>query len=242
MNEKGVVVTRAATSSNAAFLSKGFLEQLEDLYGGTRLMQQEMMGQVLENEGGALFSAEMLEGAYQSGSGDKAYKSDMIMAIDPSINQGGDACGLILASRHEDCVIIHKDATQVGLAPMEWARRAAGLVALFDIKAIVAESNQGGEMITTLLKLAGVTCPIKLRHASRSKSARAEPVAALYEQGRVKHRPTGPEHRFYELDEELMSLNRYEMSGPSPNRADALIWAVSELLLGTNQKPRLSVI
>jgi len=242
MNEKGVVVSRATTQSNSAFLSKGFLDQLDTLYGGTRLMQQEMMGQVLEDENGALFPSDLIERAYHNVPDNGHESEEMILAIDPSITQGGDACGLILASRQEQNVIIHEDATQNGLAPIEWAKRAVALAERFHVTAIVAESNQGGEMIMTLLKLAGAPCPIRLRHASRSKSARAEPVAALYEQGRVKHRPIAPKQRFTQLDEELMSLNRYDQSGPSPNRADALIWAVSEILLSSNPKPRLSVI
>jgi phage terminase large subunit-like protein len=112
----------------------------------------------------------------------------------------------------------------------------ARAVETFDAARVVAEANQGGEMVEAVLKAAGVTCPVKRVHARFGKRARAEPVAALYEQGRVKH-AVGLEA----LEEELMGLG--EDSGGSPDRADALVWAVTDLLIdGGGMGPRVRVV
>jgi phage terminase large subunit-like protein len=119
---------------------------------------------------------------------------------------------------------------------MGWARRAVETAAEFDADQLVAEANQGGEMVRTVLVQAGCETPVKLVHASRGKRARAEPVAALYEQGRVVHCAAMPA-----LEEELMALGA-EDTRHSPDRADALVWAVTHLLLNRPAGPRIRVL
>ena len=222
MGEPGLVLTRARTADNAAHLSPRFGEVLAGLYGGTRLEAQELDGQVLDGAG-ALWTQEMLAGC-------RAPRPEAMEAIhvgvDPPAKSGGAACGIMVVGRSGDTAYVLEDATVQGRSPMAWATAAADAVARHGADRVVAEVNQGGEMVTALLGMARCAAPVRPVHALNSKRARAEPVAALYEQGRVRH--CG---RFPELEEELMRMGE-DGAGPSPDRADALVWAVTELLLG----------
>jgi phage terminase large subunit-like protein len=129
-----------------------------------------------------------------------------------------------------------EDRTAKGLSPNGWARRAVEAAVRWNADALVAEANQGGDMVRAVLAQAGPPCAVKLVKASVGKRARAEPVAALYEQGRVIHCGAFPA-----LEEELMALGSGDLDH-SPDRADALVWAVSELMLGVGRRPRLSVL
>ena len=212
-------------------------EHLRDLYAGTRLEAQEMEGLVVEGEG-ALFRAEDIAAAR----GERPERLErIVVAVDPPITATGDACGIVAAGRLEGRAYVLADRSVQGLTPLAWARRVVETARLVQADQIVAEANQGGEMVRTLLQQAGLQqagCEtrIKLVHASRGKRARAEPVAALYEQGRVVH--CG---RFNALEEELMGLGS-EAPGHSPDRADALVWAVSQLLLDRSAGPRIRLI
>ena len=230
--DRSVRVDRAATAVNAGHLSPGFVDSLEAQYGGTRLAAQEIEGLVVEGEG-ALFRAEDLARCQ----GARPVELDqVVMAIDPSTTAGGDACGLVIAGRRDERAYVLADASVKGLSPWGWAQRAAGLAETYDVDRIVAEGNQGGEMVRGLLAQAGCARPVKTVYASRSKAARAEPIAALYEQGRVTH--CG---RFPLLEEEMMALGTYD-GRRSPDRADALVWALSDLMLNRPQGPRLRAL
>ena len=129
-------------------------------------------------------------------------------------------------------------------ADRRWALRRARAVAAaalaWSADRVVAEANQGGAMVGSVLRAAEITLPIKLVHAARGKVARAEPVAALYEAGRVRHAGNFPQ-----LEDELCGLiagGRYEGPGRSPDRADALVWGLSELLLGKGRVPRVWLV
>lgn len=232
------VTVRRGTAENAANLSPGFLEHLNTLYGGTRLAAQELEGLVVEGEG-ALFRAEDLARARAAISGGLPERFERVLvAVDPPVTAGGDACGIVAAGRWDGRAYVLADRSARGLTPGEWAARAAETAAAFGAAQVVAEANQGGEMVSTVLKQAGCAVPVRRLHASRSKRARAEPVAMLYEQGRVVHCGV-----FTELEEELMALG--SESGPkrSPDRADALVWAVTELMLGKRAEgPRVRVV
>jgi phage terminase large subunit-like protein len=154
-----------------------------------------------------------------------------IVAIDPAATARGDACGLIAAAsyRRADgtrCAVILADRSIAGLGPDAWARRAVALAREFGATAVVAEVNQGGDMVRAVLKTAGATLKIREVHATRGKYIRAEPVAALYEQGRIHH--AGP---FDALEEELMAFGGQMEAAGSLDRADALVWAVTDLLV-----------
>lgn len=230
--------TRAPTAANAAALPPAFLDDLQALYGGTRLAAQELDGRIVEGEG-ALWRAEELARA-RGPAPDRLDR--VVVAVDPPATAGGDACGIVAAGRREGRAYVLEDATARGLSPLGWAGRAAETARRWSADVIVAESNQGGEMVRATLRLAGSPCPVELAHAGRSKRARAEPVAALYEQGRVTHCPPRPGAQdLGALEEELMALGLTE-TGPSPDRADALVWALAALMLTNTPQPRLRTL
>ncbi|WP_235560466.1 terminase large subunit domain-containing protein [Brevundimonas sp. Leaf363] len=235
MAERDVVVDRAGSSANAEHLSPGFLEHLETLYGGTRLAAQELVGQVVETDG-ALFRAEDLKRARGPR---PAVLDRIVLAVDPPVTETGDACGLVVVGRRDERAYVLADASARGLSPLAWARRAVETALTYGVQQIVAEGNQGGEMVRAMLAQAECPVPVHRVHARYSKTARAQPVAALYEQGRVTH--CGD---FALLEEEMLALGEArsgERGGGrrSPDRADALVWAVTELLLEGRQGPRL---
>ena len=230
--EPGTVDTRAATSANADHLAPAFLATLQSLYGGTRLAAQELDGLIVEGEGG-LFRAEDL--ARCRGAPPPGFDR-VVVAVDPPATATGDACGVVVCGRFDGRAFVLADSTARGLSPHGWARRAVEAAVRWSADAIVAEANQGGDMVRAVLAQAEPPCPVKLVKASLGKRARAEPVAALYEQGRVVHCDAFPA-----LEEELMALGSGDL-GHSPDRADALVWAVSELMLGVGRRPRLSVL
>ncbi len=230
--ESGMETTRGGTAANADNLSPGFLKHLRALYGGTRLEAQEIEGLMVETEG-ALFRAEDLSRARGAR---PAEMDKVVVAIDPPITAHGDACGIVVVGKLGPQAFVLADRSARGLTPMGWARRAVETAVEFGADQLIAESNQGGEMVRSVLVQAGCETPIKLVHASRGKRARAEPVAALYEQGRVVHCAAMPA-----LDEELMALGAEE-TRHSPDRADALVWAVTHLLLNQVAGPRVRVL
>ncbi len=234
MAEDGVVVTRAGTLANRANLSPGFIDGLQAIYGGTRLAAQELDGQVVEGLEGALWRAQDL---LRARGPRPDHLDQVIVAVDPPASAGGDACGLVVAGRLEERGYVLADLTLSGASPLGWAGRAVQAAKDFDAAFVVAEANQGGDMVRTVLTMAGCPVPVRLVHARLGKRARAEPVAALYEQGRITHCGA-----FGALEEELMALGTEGMDH-SPDRADALVWALSELLLNRRASaPRLSVL
>ncbi|MFN3668418.1 MAG: DNA-packaging protein [Brevundimonas sp.] len=233
MAEAGVVVDRAATQANAAHLSPGFLAHLRTLYGGTRLEAQELEGLVVESEG-ALFRAEDLARARGSR---PASLERVVVAVDPPASVGGAACGIVVVGRRDGRAYVLGDRSRAGESPQGWAMIVAQTAREFGADEIVAEKNQGGEMVRTVLAHGGCETAIRLVHASRGKATRAEPVAALYEQGRVIHCGAFPA-----LEEELMALGSAEGGGPSPDRADALVWAVTHLLPAPAAGPRVRLL
>lgn len=228
--EAGVVVSSLPTATNAHNLAPGFLAHLNSLYGGTRLAAQELDGLIVEGEG-ALWRVEDL--ARCRGSRPPEFDK-IVVAVDPPATATGDACGIVVAGRLGDRAFVLADLTVSGMTPNGWAIEAVKAAEAFHADVIVAEANQGGEMVRGVLAQANAPCAVRLVHARYSKRVRAEPVAALYEQGRVIHCGAFPA-----LEEELMALG-CDAGGHSPDRADALVWAVTELLLGRAVKrPRV---
>ena len=233
MAEPDLQVTRAATADNAAFLSPAFVEGLNRLYGGTRLAAQELDGLVVEADGAALWRAQ--DFPRLRAPAPERYDR-VVLAVDPSTTASGDACGLVAAGRLGDRAHVIADRTASGQSPMGWAGRVAAAAREFEVDLVVAEANQGGEMVRTLVAMAGCPAPVKLVQARLSKRLRAEPVAALYEQGRVTHGPG-----LGALEEELLALGASETDlSHSPDRADALVWALTELLLDRGPGPRVA--
>lgn len=157
----------------------------------------------------------------------------VVVAVDPSASVGGDACGIVAVAQGVDGLgYVVEDASIGGVGPEGWARAVAAFAARHGADRVVAEANNGGAMVKSVLMAADAAMPVRLVHAAHGKVARAEPVAALYESGRVRHVGAFPV-----LEDEMCGLitgGGYEGPGRSPDRADALIWGLTELLL----KPR----
>lgn len=234
MGLPGVIETRGRTRDNPN-LPASFVEAMEAEYGGTRLGRQELDGEMIDEVAGALWTRAMIEACRGRKPRDVVR---VVVGVDPPASAEGDACGIVaVALDAADVGHVIADASVKGLSPEGWARAVAKCAAKHGADRVVAEKNQGGDMVKSVLHAADIALPVKLVHASRGKAARAEPVAALYEAGRVKHAG-----RFPALEDELCGLSAgggYEGPGRSPDRADALVWALTELMLGRRRAAKV---
>ena len=235
-----VAVTRGATWDNQANLPKSFLAAMVSAYGGTRLGRQELDGELVEAVEGALWSPDMIE---RSRIDAAPALTRVVVAVDPPVTGGpeADACGIVVAGLGTDgLAYVLADRSLHGASPEGWARAVAAAADEFNADRVVAEANNGGDLVGLVLRSVSPQLPVKLVRASRGKSARAEPVAALYEQGRVRHAGS-----FAKLEDELCGLmpgGGYVGPSRSPDRADALVWALTELMLGQDTKPRIRTL
>ncbi len=222
----GLVETCGRTRDNP-HLPTSFVAAMAADYGGTRLGRQELDGELIEDLAAALWSRAMLEACRVQAC---PALVRVVVAVDPSASIGGDACGIVALGLGADGIgYVLEDATISGVSPEGWARAVAACAARHRADRVVAEANNGGAMVKSVLIAADAGLPVRLVHASRGKVARAEPVAALYERGRVRHLGAFPA-----LEDELCGLitgGGYEGPGRSPDRADALVWGLSELLI-----------
>jgi phage terminase large subunit-like protein len=229
-----VVISRGSTLANAANLPERFLTAIANEFGGSNLARQEIDGELLEDVEGALWTRSMLEQAREHGPVPEAVR--VVVAVDPPAGAGGDECGIIVAALGQDGIArVLADCSVSGATPAEWAERVADSAREWNADRVVAEANQGGAMVESVLRAADQALPVKLVHASRGKVARAEPVAALYAAGRVRHVGV-----FARLEDQLCGLlagGTYAGPGNSPDRADAAVWALTELLLGRQLRP-----
>jgi phage terminase large subunit-like protein len=219
-------VTRASTHVNAANLSPAFIEAVIGRYAGTRLGRQEIDGEIIDDRPDALWTRGAIEGCRVDAAPSLAR---IVIGVDPpgSARKGSDACGIVAAGITEDGIVyVLEDASAAGLQPAGWASRAVALYRRLSADAIVAEINMGGDMVTAVLRQVDATVPVKTVTATRGKWLRAEPVAAMYAQGKVKHvDPPMPL-----LEDEMCDFGLGGLSGGrSPDRLDALVWAVTEL-------------
>jgi phage terminase large subunit-like protein len=230
-------VTRAATFANAAHLAPEFIEAVLARYGGTRLGRQEIDGEIIEDRPDALWTRAMIEAARVTSAPPLAR---IVVGIDPPASaQPEAACGIVAAGRTEDGLIyVLEDATIEGVAPAAWAARAVALYRRHAADCLVAEVNQGGEMVRAVLRHVDAAVPLRTVHATRGKYLRAEPVAALYQQGRVRHAMPMAALEDQMCDFGLDGLS----SGRSPDRLDALVWAVAELTARANAGPRIRAL
>ena len=236
----GVVVTRGRTADNRANLADSFVATMDALYGGTRLGRQELDGELIEEIEGALWSRALIEACRRTHAR-PAVRT--VVAVDPPAGAGttSDACGIVAVALGADGVAqVIADASVQGASPEGWARAVSDCALRHGADRVVAEANNGGAMVDSVLRAADRAMPVKLVHASRGKVARAEPVAALYEAGRAVHVGAFPR-----LEDELAGLlsgGGYVGPGRSPDRADALVWAMTELMLGRAGMPGLRVL
>ncbi len=185
--DPATAVTRAGTRENARHLSKAFIDTIFTRYEGTRLGRQELDGEIVEDRPDALWSRGLIESC-RVGSHPPLHR--IVVAVDPpaSGSKNADACGLVAVGRAEDKTLyVIADETIGGLSPAGWAAKAIALWRSLEADVLVAEVNQGGDMVRAVIGEADPTVPVITVRATRGKWLRAEPVAALYEQGRVKH-------------------------------------------------------
>lgn len=234
MARKDTALTRATTLENRHNVSPDFVAALTERWSGTAYHRQELLGELIEDIEGALWKRADLE-KLRVRAGEAFDR--VVVAVDPPA--GGGTCGIVAAGCCGDgsarVATVLADASVTGAAPHVWAARVAELARSLGADAIVAEANNGGAMVHAVLKAAAPDMIVRLVHAAHGKRTRAEPIAALYAQGRVKHAAA-----FAELEDEMCAFGADDFRG-SPDRVDALVWALTDLLLG-GSSPRLRVI
>ncbi len=236
LNDPRTAVTRAATQVNARHLSPAFLDAVIGRYAGTRLGRQEIDGEVIEERADALWTREQIEAARV----DQAPPlMRVVVGLDPpaSARSAAAACGIVAAGISEaGTVYVLEDASVEGLSPERWAARAIALYRRHQADCLVAEVNMGGDMVRAVLNQIDRNLPLRQVRATRGKYLRAEPVALLYAQGKVKHVGAG----LCALEGELCDFGPEGLSDErSPDRLDALVWAVTALTMRGWDGPRI---
>ena len=236
MGEEDVAITRGTTEDNKGNLPERFIRDIRRSYGKSLLGRQELDGELIDDLPGALWSRSLLEECREAAASSPPAR--VVVGVDPPASAGGDACGIVVCALGEDGIArVLADASVAKASPERWARAVAQAARAWKVDRVIAEANQGGAMVGSVLRAADIALPVKLVHASRGKVARAEPVAALYEAGRVRHAGIFPA-----LEDELCGLiagGDYQGPGRSPDRADALVWAMTELMLGRGKAPKV---
>jgi len=224
-------VTKGATSDNADNLAPTFLEAIVSRYQGTRLGRQELSAEILDDCPGALWSRDLLE-ACRIPRGTEPAMRRIVVAIDPavSVSETSDATGLVVCGLGVDGHGYVLEDLSGKYSPTQWARRAIAAYKLHKADRIVAEANQGGAMVESTLRAVDRDVPVRLVHASRGKITRAEPISALFEQHRCHMAGCFPE-----LEDQLCSFE--PGTADSPDRLDAAVWALTDLMVGYQAQP-----
>lgn len=233
------VTSNAVTWSNHVYLARDFLAAMNRRWDGAAVRRQELLGDLIEDVAGALWTRAALEAmAPPAGGG----WDRIVVGVDPPAGVGATAatCGIVAAAARGDGLereaAVLADASVQGAAPHVWAARVAELARAVGAHAIVAEANNGGEMVRAVLKAAAAEYHVRLVRASEGKRARAEPIAAFYARGRVAHAS-----RFPALEDEMCAFGAEGFKG-SPDRVDALVWALTDLMVTGGAQPRVRVI
>lgn len=215
-------VTRGSTYDNAAHLAPTFLAEIERRYAGTRLGRQELHAEILDDTPGALWTRDQIEASRVR---EVPALKRLVVAVDPAVTAGEDSdeTGIVVAGLGTDGHGYVLDDKSCRLSPQGWAARA--VIAYHASKAdrLIAEVNNGGDLVETIVRSIDRAVSYRAVHAARGKLTRAEPIAALYEQGKVHHIGALPE-----LEDQMCS---YVPGQPSPDRMDALVWALTDLML-----------
>ncbi|WP_369915120.1 DNA-packaging protein [Maritimibacter sp. 55A14] len=228
----GTVVTSAPTEANRAWLAGSFLEEVRRRYGGTRLGRQELDGVLLEDAEGALWTSAGIEACRIV---EVPELTRIVVAVDPPVtgHARSDACGIVVAGAVTEGpptqwrAVVLEDASVSGTSPQRWAQAAIDAMARHGADRLVAEVNQGGDLVESVIRQIDPLVPFRAVRAARGKQARAEPVAALYEQRRVTHC-----RGLDALEDQMcrMTAQGFEGKG-SPDRVDALVWALTDLMI-----------
>jgi phage terminase large subunit-like protein len=236
--DPGTAITRASTAANVVNLSPVFLDEIVSRYAGTRLGRQEIDGEIIEDRPDALWTRAMIEAARVRAAPPLLR---IVVGIDPpgSGRPGANSCGIVAAGIAEDGTIyVLADATVQGLAPQGWANAVVALYRQVQADLVVAEVNQGGDMVRAVLQQADPAIPVRTVHATRGKWVRAEPVAMRYQQGGIKHVDPPLEA----LEDQMCDFGVTGLSsGRSPDRLDALVWAATDLMR-RRARPRITIL
>jgi phage terminase large subunit-like protein len=246
LDSESSVLTQAATEANRANLAASFLDEVRARYAGTRLGRQELDGVLLGGDEDAYWSYAMLDTCRVD---DPGPIDRIVVAVDPPVSSGktADECGIVvvgvrqLGSPQHWTAVVLEDASVQGAKPLAWARAAVEARDRWQAERLVAEVNQGGEMVESVVRQVDPMVPFRAVHATRGKHARAEPVSALYEQGKVSHLGT-----FEALEDQMCRMGRRGYLGRgSPDRLDALVWAMHDAMLEPGQawkNPRIRAL
>jgi len=234
INDPMTRVSNVKTAENKHNLAPSFLTSIVDQYRGTSLGRQELEGEILESNEDALWSRQLID---LSRSTSMPELERIVIAVDPPVSshERSDKCGIVVAGLFEGCVYVLADATLPRATPLRWATKVVELYEFFEADCVVAEVNQGGDLVSNALHQVCPLLPVKSVHAKRGKWLRAEPVAMLYERGSVRHVGL-----LAELEDEMCNFAATgKANGHSPDRLDALVWAVTELALVNSNRPRI---
>jgi predicted phage terminase large subunit-like protein len=229
--EKTTIVTIGNTYANKANLAPAFLKEIQDKYEGTRLGRQEIHAEILDEAEGALWSGEILD-KYRVKVVPRLVR--VVVAIDPAVSakKSSDETGIIVAGLGCDGHGYVLADVSGRLSPNAWGRRAIDAYSLHKADRIIAEKNNGGDLVEQNLRTINARIPYKGINASRGKQTRAEPIAALSEQGRVHMVGV-----LADLEQQLV-LWEPQSGAPSPDRLDAMVWALTELMMGSGEPYR----
>ncbi len=234
LEDAHTVVTRASTRANAQNLAPAFLAEVERRYANTPLGRQEIDGEIVEERAGALWKRSWIHAHRLRGRPEEL--ETIVVAVDPPVTAtaSSDACGIVVAARGRDGRgYILADRSVEGRDPSTWARAAVAASRDFLADRIVAEVNQGGDLVITVLRQIDPTANVRGVRATRGKWIRAEPVAALYAEGRVAHCGM-----FAKLEDQMCAFGADGLAnGRSPDRLDALVWALTDLMLSDRPPP-----
>ncbi len=241
MEDPLTVITKMRTDDNKAHLANSFLQNVTARYAKTRLGRQELDGEVIADLEDALWQRALLE---KSRISQLPPLERIVVAIDPPVSATAkdSCCGIVVAGLDtQGKGIVLKDGSIDGASPSKWAARASELFHNFNADMVVAEGNQGGDMVRTVLQASDATLPIQIVHATRGKWVRAEPIAALYEQNRVAHYGA-----FKKLEDQMCNFSNLGgaggTGGVSPDRLDALVWALTALMLDPSGAPTIRTV
>jgi phage terminase large subunit-like protein len=230
--DAGTRLTRISTLANAANLAPGFIDALKHRDGGTRLGRQELDGELMEDREDALWRREMIEAATIRFTGELRR---VVVAVDPPAAVGAQSCCGIAGLEASGRAVVLADCSVQGASPAGWASVVVRAYRRFSADRVLAEINLGGDMVASMLKSIDESLPVSTVRATRGKYLRAEPVAALYEQGRVAHAG-----RFVALEDQMCDFGPDGLSsGRSPDRLDALVWALTAPMLEGYGEPRV---
>lgn len=229
-----LALTHMATRENLANLAPGFWGAVSRTYGGTKLARQELDGELIEDDVDVLFARDLIE-AQRIYPGQTPELRRIVVAVDPSVGAGGarnDECGIVVAGLGLDGrAYVLADWSLKASSPTIWAQKAMHAFQEFEADAIVAEANQGGEMVRVVLGREGPAAAVQLVHATRGKWLRAQPVALCYGRGEVSHVGAFPE-----LEDQMCALGA-EGARVGDDRLDALVWAITDLLVEKTPEP-----